>query len=461
MTEGGRVLSRQVTCSGDAPEDRLSARCYGDLAGQTSEVRVFRSYGASGGHCCGASLTHGSVKARVKGCLAPSGRRELRADLAHAAVPALAHLGVPADAGLRLLLRPGPRRWGLTAGLLAGPWGAELKAGLKLEAPGVYGWRALLRHGTPPEAHGAEVTGRVRSGSWCDIWADVGVALGSTRSTVSASVRCKGAGRLVWTYHGNDEGGGRQEASLTLQGHGGPHGLKGSLGLHHGGHALQISMSALLKGQRADLACALQRRRAPAAPTRLDLRASARLGEASFSGSARVSAELQADGGGCTPPRGTPADGTSGRSAVPRQPCVSLKVRRENKNQESCFPTEGKQKQHLHPGDVFCPPPPQQKPHRIDSVGTALCQDRGATIRGPDFPVSDSRSLSRPRGPPPTSPWPTPAAPRASAPPSRPRASRRPSSTCARPAGRASTSRLPCGTPWTRRRRWGCPPAGR
>lgn len=204
----------------------------------------------------------------------------------------LAHLGIPNKWSLRLLLRPGPQRWGLGVGLLVGSWVMDLNMALRLEMPGVYGGHGLLVYGTRSVSHKAEITGRIRLERWCDIWADVGVALNSVSSTLLVSARCKGAGRLVWLHYGIDEGGEQQKTSLTIQGQRGANGLKGSLGLENGRDALQIILSALLKGKKADFGCTLEHHWASVAsiiPNRLDLQGSGQLSDASVSGSARIS----------------------------------------------------------------------------------------------------------------------------------------------------------------------------
>lgn len=204
----------------------------------------------------------------------------------------LAHLGIPSKWSLRLLLRPGPQRWGLGLGVLVGSWVMDLNMALRLEMPGVYGWHGLLVYGTRSVSRKAEITGRLRLERWCDVWADVGVALDSASSTLLVSARCKGVGRLVWLHYSSDRGGEQQKTSLTIQGQRGANGLKGSLGLENGLDALQILLSALLKGPKADFGCTLQHHWASVAsviPNRLDLQGSGQLSDASVSGSARVS----------------------------------------------------------------------------------------------------------------------------------------------------------------------------
>lgn len=253
---------------------------------------MFRSHRPNSRRCYGASLAHAGLSAQAKGCCASNGRRELRVNLTHSAVPMLAHLGIPNRWSLGLLLRPGPQRWGLGVGMLVGSWVMDLNMALRLEMPGVYGWHGLLTYGTRSMTRKAEITGRLRLERWCDVWADVGVALNSVSSTLLVSARCKGVGRLVWLHYSGDEGGGQRKTSLTIQGQRGANGLKGSLGLENGLDALQILLSALLKGQRADFGCTLQHHWASVAsviPNRLDLRGSGQLSDASVSLSAQVS----------------------------------------------------------------------------------------------------------------------------------------------------------------------------
>lgn len=370
---------------------------------------MFRSHRPDSRRCYGASLTHSSLSAQAKGCSASSGQRELRANFTHSGLPGLARLGIPNKWGLRLLLRPGPQRWGLGVGLLVGSWVTDLNLGLRMEMPGVYGWHGFLIYGTGGLSHKAEVTGRIRLESWCNIWADAAVRLNSVSSTLSASARCKGVGRLVWLYDASAEGGGQQKTSLSIQGQRGANGLKGSLGLESGFNSLQILLSALLKGRKADFGCTLQHQWASVAssiPNRLDLQGSAQLSHASISGSVRVAGNtrlarvdlaaawdpfatlrmaLQQNLATSSAPeeltvnlsttasqtllevecnmcdlhilathQRTRADRTAAWSFVARQQCALLKVRRETNT--ACFPAEGKQKKHLHLGDNFCLP---------------------------------------------------------------------------------------------------------
>lgn len=280
-----------MNCTGDATADRLSAQCYGNVAGRPVEVRVFRSYRPLSRRCYGLSLTHFSLSAQAKGCYSSSGQRELRANVTHS-VPLLMYLGVPSRSGLRLLLRPGPRRWALGIGLFVGPWGMDLNMGLRLETPGLYGWHGLLTFATQSVTHRAEMTGRMRFESLCDIWADVSVAWNSVTSTLLVSARCKGVGRLVWVHVGRVEGGEPQKTSLIIYGQVGTDGFKVSLGLENKHDSFQCILSLLLKGQKADFGWTLQHHWASIAsivPNRLDLHGSGQLSDASLSGRARVS----------------------------------------------------------------------------------------------------------------------------------------------------------------------------
>lgn len=281
-----------MSCTGDATADRLSAQCYGNVAGRPVEVRVFRSYRPHSRRCYGLSFTHFSLSAQAKGCYSSNGQKELRANFTHSSVPLLTFLGVPNKSSLRLLLRPGPQRWALGIGLFVAPWGMDLNMGLRLERPGLYGWHGLLKFGTHSVTHKAEMTGRIRFESWCHIWADVSVAWNSVTSTLLASVRCNGFGRLEWVHVGRVEGGVPHKTSLTVHGQVGTDGLKGSLGLENEHDSFQCILSIMLKGQKAEFGWTLQHHWASLAsiiPNRLDLQGSGQLSEASLSGSARVS----------------------------------------------------------------------------------------------------------------------------------------------------------------------------
>lgn len=284
-----------MNCTGDGSADRLSAQCYGNVAGHPVEVRVFRSYRPHSRRCCGLSFTHFSLSAQAKGCYSSSGQKELRANFTHSSLPLLVDLGVPSKSSLRLLLRPGPQRWALGMGLFAGPWGMDLNMGLRLERPGLYGWHGLLKYGTRSVAHKAEITGRMRFESWCHIWVDADVTWDSVTSTLFASIRCHGVGRLVWVHVRRIEDV-PHKTSLNVQGHIGADGLKGSLGLENDRDSFQCIFSALLKGQKAEFDWSLQHHwasLASAIPNRLDLQGSGQLSDASLSGSAQVLFDTQ------------------------------------------------------------------------------------------------------------------------------------------------------------------------
>lgn len=281
-----------MNCTGDAAADRLSAQCYGNVAGHPVEVRVFRSHRPHSRRCFGLSLTHASLSAQAKGCYSSDGQRELRANFSHSSVPLLTYLGVPSKSSLRLQLRPGPQRRALGIALFVGPWGMDLNTGLRMERPGLYGWHGLLNVGTQGLTHRAEMRGRIKFDSWCHIWADVSVALDSVTLTLLASVRCKGIGRLVWLDVRSAEQGVDQKTSLTLNGQVGTDGLKGSLGLENEHDSLQCILSVLLKGHKVEFGWTLQHQWASLVsviPNRLDLQGSGQLTDALLSGTARVS----------------------------------------------------------------------------------------------------------------------------------------------------------------------------
>lgn len=396
-----------MNCTGDATADRLSAQCYGNLAGRPLEVRVFRSYRPHSRRCYGASLTHFSFNAQAKGCFASDGQRELRANFTHSGLPSLVRLGIPSNWGLRLLLRPGPQRWGLGVGFLAGSRLTDLNLGLRMEMPGVYGWHGFLIDGTRGVSQEAEITGRIRFENWCNIWADAAVVLNSVSSTLLVSARCKGVGRLVWSYYGSGEEGEQQKSSLTIQGQRGTNGLKGSLALENGFNSLQIRLSVLLKGHKANFGCTLHHDWASVAsfiPDRLDLQGSAQLSDASVFGSVRVCGDarlarvdvtaawdpfaalrvalqqtlatssapeeptvhlsntasqtwLEVECNMCdvhilaTHQRAR-ANRTAAWNFVARQRCAFLEVRWETSS--TCFPAERNQKKYLHLGENFC-----------------------------------------------------------------------------------------------------------
>lgn len=281
-----------MNCTGDAAADRLSAQCYGNVAGHPVEVRVFRSHRPHSRRCFGVSVTHASLSAQAKGCYGSDGQRELRANFSHSSVPLLTYLGVPSKSSLRLQLRPGPQRRALGIRLFVGPWGMDLNTGLRLERPGLYGWYGLLNTGTQGFTRRAEIRGRIKFDSWCHIWADVSVALDSVTLTLLASVRCKGFGRLVWLNVRSAEQGVDQKTSLTLSGQVGTDGVKGSLGLENELDSLQCILSVLMKGRKVEFGWTLQHQWASLAsiiPNKLGLQGSGQLTDALLSGTARVS----------------------------------------------------------------------------------------------------------------------------------------------------------------------------
>lgn len=278
-----------MNCTGDATADRLTAQCYGNVAGRPVEVRAFRSYRPHNRLCYGLSLAHFKLSAQAKGCYSSNGQRELSANLTHSSVQLLSYLGVPTKSGLRLLLRPGPQRWALGVGLVVGPWRIDLNVGLRLERPGLYGWHGLLEYGTCSVAHRSEMTGRVRLESWCHIWADFNMAWGSVNTSLLVSARCKGVGRLVWVQVGSIDGGVTHKMSLTVHGQAGGDGLKGFLGLENQQDSLQCLLSALRKDQKAEISWTLQHHWASITsiiPNRMDLQGSGQLQDTSLSGRA-------------------------------------------------------------------------------------------------------------------------------------------------------------------------------
>ncbi|KAM7401003.1 hypothetical protein PAMA_005280 [Pampus argenteus] len=292
LLQGFVPASLQMNCTGDATADRLSARCYGNVAGRPVEVRAFRSYRPHNRLCYGLSLIHSSLSAQAKGCFSPNGQKELRANLTHSSVLLLTVLGVPTKSGLSLLLRPGPHRWALGTGLAVGLWRMDMNVGLRVERSGVYGWHGLLEYGGGNVTNKAELTGRVRLESWCHMWADIGVAWDSVSSTLLVSVRCNGLGRLVWEQVRRVEDGVPHKSSLTMHGQAGKDGLRGSLGLENQQDSLHSLLSVLLKDHKAEVGWTLQHHWAsltPIIPHRVDLQGSGQLHNTSLSGSIQVS----------------------------------------------------------------------------------------------------------------------------------------------------------------------------
>lgn len=281
-------LFSQMNCTGDVAADRLSAHCYGRVVGHPVEVRVFRSYRPHSRLCYGLSLAVCSLSAQAKGCYSSNGQKELRANLTHSSRLLMTYLGVPTKCDLRILLQ----RKNLGIELVVGPWRTDLNVGLRAERPGQYGWHGLLEYGTHSVTHKVELTGRIRLQSWCHIWADISVAWDSLNSSLLVSVQCKGVGRLVWVQVSNNEGGVPDKASLTIHGHTGKDGLKGSLGLENQKDSLQCLLSVLLKDQKAEVSWILQHHWASLVsiiPKRVDFLGSGQLQHTSISGSARFS----------------------------------------------------------------------------------------------------------------------------------------------------------------------------
>ncbi|XP_054870046.1 uncharacterized protein LOC111586552 isoform X1 [Amphiprion ocellaris] len=292
LLEGFIPTSLQMNCTGDATADRLSAQCYGNVADRPVEVRAFRSYRPHNRLCYGLSLAHISLSAQAKGCYSSSGQKELRANLTHSSVLLLTYLGVPNKSRVRFLLRPGPQRWTLWIGMVAGPWRTDLNVGLRLERPGLYGWHGLLMYGTQSVTHKAAVTGRMRLESWCHIWADVSAEWDSVSSSLLVSVRCTGVGRLAWVQAGSIEGNIPHKTSLNVYGQAGKDRLKGSLSFENQQDSLHCLLSVLLKDLKAEVDWSLQHHWASLAaiiPNRVDLQGSGQLHESSFSATIRLS----------------------------------------------------------------------------------------------------------------------------------------------------------------------------
>ncbi|CAK6952249.1 uncharacterized protein LOC121908222 isoform X2 [Scomber scombrus] len=292
LFQGLIPASLQMNCTGDATADRLSAQCYGNVAGRPVEVRAFRSYRPHNRLCYGLSLTHFSLSAQAKGCYSPNGQRELRVNLTHSSLLLLTSLGVPTKSGFRFLLRPGPQRWTLGIGSVVGPSRMDLNVALRVERAGLYGWHGLLEYGSRSVTNKAELTGRVRLESMCHIWADVNVARDSVSSSLLLSVRCNGVGRLVWEQVRRIEEGMLHKNFLTIYGQAGRDGLRGSLALDNQQDSLHCLLSILRKDHKAEMGWSLQHHWASVAsiiPNRVDLQGSCELHDTSLSGSARVS----------------------------------------------------------------------------------------------------------------------------------------------------------------------------
>ncbi|XP_063741936.1 uncharacterized protein LOC134865985 [Eleginops maclovinus] len=292
LLQGVIPTSLQMNCTGDSSAERLSAQCYGNVSGRPVEVRVFRSYRPHNRLCYGLSLAQFSFSARAKCCYGPNSQTELRANLTHSSVLMLTYLGVTTKSSLRLLLRPGPQRWALSVGLVCDPWRMDLNVGLRLERPGLYGWHGLLEFGRRSFTHKAELTGRMKLESWCNIWADVNVAWDSINSSLLLSVRCKGVGRLTWVQVRRVEGSEPQKTSLTVNGLAGKDGFTCSLGLENEKDSCQCFLSVLLKDRKAEVGWTLHHHWASffsIIPNKVDIMGSGELSDTSLSGSALLS----------------------------------------------------------------------------------------------------------------------------------------------------------------------------
>ncbi|KAJ3594613.1 hypothetical protein NHX12_003920 [Muraenolepis orangiensis] len=282
--------SLQMNCTGDSSADRLSGQCYGSTASRSAEVRAFRSSRPHGRLCYGLALAYLSLGGQAKGCISPAGQAELRGNLTHSSRLLLTSLGLPTNSSLRLLLRPGPLRWTLGLGLVAGRWRASISTGLRAEAAGAYGWHLLGDYGTPGGGmHKTELMGRVRLTRWCHIWVDVGGAWDSVSYGLTLTSRCEGLGRLAWTQVWDLD-----RTSLSVQTLVKEEGLQGSLVLENQQDVLRGLLRVLLKKNRqVELRWSLEHQWASLAgiiPNRVDLQGSARLlNSTSVSGSASLS----------------------------------------------------------------------------------------------------------------------------------------------------------------------------
>lgn len=292
-------LFSQMSCTGyatnGAANDRLSAQCSGSVAGRPVEVRAFRSERPHSSRLCyGLALAYPSITAQAKGCYSPTGQAELRANLTHSSRLLQLSLGLPSHSSLRLLLRPGPKRWGLGFGLVVGPWRVDLSGGLRQEAAGLYAWHGLVEYGTPHVTHKAEVRGRVRAERWCYLWVEVSGVCDSVRSSLVVSTQCGGEVRVAWVRITEGEGAlapGR--TSMTIIGSAVKDGLRGTVDLKKNQDSLHCLLSLLLRESRAELGWTLHHQwatlSASSIPESVDLHGSAQLRRASLSGNARVS----------------------------------------------------------------------------------------------------------------------------------------------------------------------------
>lgn len=265
-----------MNCTGDTTAERLSAQCFGHVEGQPVEVQTFRSYRPHNRLCYGLSFTQCSLNAQIKACFSSNGQREFSANVSHSSVLLRKHMGIPAKTALRLLLRPGPRRWALGIELLLGLWRTNLNLGLRSETDGLYGCHGLLEYGVHSVTHRAEVIGRMRVGK-CIIWTDATVVWDSVSSSLWMSVRCTGLGKMVWVQVSDTDGGAPHKTSLSLHGQLQKSGLKGSLEIENQQDSLQCLLSVLLKKQRAEVNLTLQHHWSSltsAVPKTVDVRAS-------------------------------------------------------------------------------------------------------------------------------------------------------------------------------------------
>lgn len=283
-----------MNCTGDAATDYLLVQCFGSVAGQPAEVRAFRSHRPHSSRLCyGLVLGYPGLTAQTKACYSPLGQAEFRANFTHSRLLLLA-LGLPFNSSLRLLLRPGPQRWGLGFGLVAGPWKVDLGGRLRMEAVGLYGWHGLVEYGTPSITHKAETRGQVRVEHWCHLRADVNGVWDSVSSSLVVSARCGGLLRVAWVQVRERDGAVAGRTSLTIIGRADRDGLRGSVGLENHQDSLHCLLSLILKEERFKLGWTLQHHWASLSttvPARVDLHGAAQLHLASLSGSFLVSLE--------------------------------------------------------------------------------------------------------------------------------------------------------------------------
>ncbi|XP_045070322.1 uncharacterized protein LOC121534786 [Coregonus clupeaformis] len=291
--------SLQMSCTGyatnGAANDRLSAHCSEASRGRPVECSAFRSKRPHSSRLCyGLALAYPSITAQAKGCYSPTGQAELMANLTHSSRLLQLSLGLPSRSSLRLLLRPGPKRWGLGFGLAVGPWKVQVSGGLRQEAAGLYAWHGLVEYGTPHVTHKAEVRGRVRAERWCHLWVEVSGVWDSVRSSLVVSTRCGGGVRVAWVRITEGEGAlAPSRTSLTIIGSAVKDGLRGTVGLENNQDSLHCLLSLLLRESRAELGWTLHHQWASLStssiPERVDLHGSAQVRRASLSGNARVS----------------------------------------------------------------------------------------------------------------------------------------------------------------------------